>query len=154
MRTIVFSSDQDLHVTFEQPLTPETFLDVCRHNPERQIEMEPDSSITISSLSTPFIGSIEALFIRELVLFSRKYGGTSYSSSTGFTLPDGSVRSPDASYLTAAQIAKIDPKEFSKFTEMVPKFVVEVRSGSDGLKKLQRKMTDTWMANGVEPACW
>jgi len=36
--------------------------------------------------------------------------------------------------------------------QVVPDFVVEVRSSTDRLKKLKIKMTDSWMANGVKLA--
>ncbi|MFN0037618.1 MAG: Uma2 family endonuclease, partial [Saprospiraceae bacterium] len=35
------------------------------------------------------------------------------------------------------------------FVKIVPDFVAEVRSRSDRLAKLQKKMADSWMANGV-----
>lgn len=38
------------------------------------------------------------------------------------------------------------------FISIVPDFIAEIRSGSDRLKKLQTKMTDVWIANGVRLA--
>ncbi len=39
-----------------------------------------------------------------------------------------------------------------KFAPLVPDFVMEVRSSSDRIGKLKKKMTDTWLSNGVRLA--
>lgn len=152
MTKLVFLPDQEVRLKYTKEMTPDDFMDFCLKNPDLNVELEPNGTIVIMSPLTPSSGNIEAEFITELKLYARKNGGEAYSSSTGFTLPDGSVRSPDASYFKAEQLEKIDEQEFFRFTEMVPTFVVEVRSKSDSLSKLQRKMTDTWIANGVRLA--
>jgi len=77
--------------------------------------------------------------------------GHIYESSAGFTLPDGSVRSPDAAWLSAAAYKRLTPAERERFPPVCPEFVIEVRSPSDGLAALRRKMLD-YLANGVRLA--
>lgn len=79
--------------------------------------------------------------------------GEIFDSNTGFTLPDGSMRSPDAAWVSAAQWnALTEMQRKRQYAPVCPEFVIELRSGSDELAALQRKMTDVWLANGVQLA--
>ena len=63
-----------------------------------------------------------------------------FDSSTGFVLPNGARRSPDASWVSKARLL---PKSASdSYWHLCPDFVIEVRSGSDRLRPLQRKMRE------------
>ncbi len=68
-------------------------------------------------------------------------------SSAGYYLPDGSMMSPDASYLTAETFAKVNPK-LRGFPHVCPDFVIELLSESDSLPKTKRKM-ELWIENGA-----
>ena len=77
--------------------------------------------------------------------------GKSFGSNAGFTLPDGSMRSPDAAWLSLERWNALARKEQTRFGHVSPEFVIELRSESDGLAELQDKMR-MWIANGVELA--
>jgi len=97
-------------------------------------------------------GEYEADFIADLKHYARQYGGSALSSSTGFTLPDSSVKSPDAAYVSPEQSAKFSKEELRHFAQIVPVFIVEVMSPTDTVKEAMRKMKDTWINNGVQLA--
>lgn len=78
--------------------------------------------------------------------------GRAPSPSTGFILPDGSKRSPDASWISEEKIALLIEEERKKFPPVVPDFLVEVRSESDSLARLKKKMINVWIKNGVRLA--
>jgi Uma2 family endonuclease len=79
--------------------------------------------------------------------------GEVFDSNGGFTLPDGSMRSPDAAWVSMAKWqALTDDERKNRFAPLCPEFVIELKSGSDSLRDLQRKMTDTWLANGTQLA--
>ena len=40
----------------------------------------------------------------------------------------------------------------NKFAPLCPDFIIELKSRTDSLRVLQRKMTDTWLANGTQLA--
>ena len=61
--------------------------------------------------------------------------------------PDGSMMSPDASYLTAETFARLDLK-LCGFPHLCPDFVVELLSATDSLPKIKRKM-ELWIENGA-----
>ena len=79
--------------------------------------------------------------------------GEVYGSSSGFDLPNGATKSPDVAWISPERLAAApEEDEDAAFVQIVPDFVVEIRSQTDRLKKLQTKMTDSWMANGVRLA--
>ena len=61
------------------------------------------------------------------------------------------MRSPDASWISFAKIARLTEAERATFAPVCPEFVIEVRSKSDRLKPLQEKMR-LWLANGADLA--
>lgn len=77
-----------------------------------------------------------------------------YSSASGFDLPDGATKSPDVAWSSPETLAAAgaETSDEDAFVRVVPDFVAEVRSKTDRLKRLQIKMTDVWIANGVRLA--
>ena len=125
------------------------FLAFCRMNDELNIERDAEGNIIIMSPTNTLSGFYEnkLLFIVELWNHSSKMGYT-FSSSAGFTLPDGSMRSPDASFILKARFDALSENEKNQFAHIVPDFVAELRSKTDSLKKLQLKM-ESYIQNGV-----
>ncbi len=76
--------------------------------------------------------------------------GETFSPSTGFELPSGAVKSPDASWVSQEKMDSLTEEQIEdEFIPAVPDFIVELRSKSDKISKLKRKMEKTWMVNGV-----
>ena len=76
-----------------------------------------------------------------------------FSPSTGFDLPDGSTRSPDIAWIGPEKLHELSAEALeNEFFSLVPDFVAELRSKSDALPRLQAKMTEAWIANGVRLA--
>lgn len=150
-----------LHIKMPDARTPllitrqmgnQEFENFCFDNPELVIEREADGTLKIMTPVSPISGDREAEFIADLKYYARKNGGKAYSSSTGFKLPDTSVKSPDACYVSAKQVAPFDSKELRHFVEIVPEFIVEVVSPSDTLSEVEDKMRNVWIRNGVRLA--
>jgi len=74
--------------------------------------------------------------------------GKTFNSSTGFTLPNGAQRSPDASWIKLARWEVLTAKEKEGFAPICPDFVVELRSKSDSMPTLREKMQE-YRANGA-----
>jgi len=64
--------------------------------------------------------------------------GICFDSSTGFTLPNGATRSPDASWI---KLSAGMPNKGTKasFAPICPDFVIELRSASDSLSTYKTK---------------
>jgi hypothetical protein len=75
-------------------------------------------------------------------------GGIPFDSSTGFRLPNGADRSPDASWVRKESWETLTPEQRKGFVPLCPDFVVELRSESDSLNKLQVKMGE-YINNGA-----
>ena len=68
--------------------------------------------------------------------------GVVFDSSAGFTLPNGALRSSDASWISRERWESLTPKEKKVFAPLCPDFVIELRSEIDKLSTLQAKMEE------------
>ncbi|MFM1841720.1 MAG: hypothetical protein RLZZ490_453 [Cyanobacteriota bacterium] len=75
--------------------------------------------------------------------------GEAFDSSTGFELPNGANRSPDAAWVARERWETLTQEQREGFIPLCPDFVVELRSKTDSLKKLQTKMQE-YKDNGVK----
>lgn len=86
----------------------------------------------------------------QLYAWTQQTGrGKAGGPSTGYILPNGANRSPDASWMTTDQFASLTAEQRRKFLPLCPYFVIEVRSPSDVLKTLKDKMEE-YIANGCQ----
>ena len=74
--------------------------------------------------------------------------GMGFDSSTGFILPNGATRSPDASWVSRSRWEALSDEQKGTFPQICPDFVVELRSRSDTLNDLQNKMQE-YLDNGA-----
>ena len=72
-----------------------------------------------------------------------------FDSSTGFRLPDGALLSPDASWVRRDRWQALTPQDRRGFAPLCPDVVFEVRSESDALQDLRKKML-SYIANGTQ----
>ena len=85
----------------------------------------------------------------QLGIWAKRDGtGVTFDSSGGFRLPNGAVRSPDASWVGRTRLAGLSAEERTKFLPLCPDFVVELRSPSDRLPVLRDKMRE-YVDNGA-----
>lgn len=139
-----------LHGPVLTRLTDDDFLELCQHNPTLRLERNANHEI----IFTPPAGAESSRKSGEvhfqLMLWNRQHQlGYVFESSAGFTLPDGAIRSPDASWVSKVAYDALTEQQRLRFPPVCPSFVVEVRSPSDGLAPLRRKM-ESYLENGVE----
>jgi Uma2 family endonuclease len=85
----------------------------------------------------------------QLGLWAKRDGtGRTFDSSGGFVLPNGAVRSPDASWVSHARLAALTAEQRKKFLALCPDFVIELRSPTDSLPLLQDKLRE-YVDNGA-----
>jgi Uma2 family endonuclease len=126
----------------------DVFFDFCQDNKHLRIERNADGTIIIMPPTGTLTGEKNSEIAVDLGLWRRKNGGHSFDSSTGFTLENTAVRSPDASWMSDERYASIEYVELKKFARITPEFVVELMSETDSLKELQVKMEE-YLENGV-----
>jgi len=104
-------------MTTPKVLSNEAFEAFCFANPELIIEREANGNLTIMSPGSPVSGERESLIIADLTIYARLNGGKTFNSSTGFELPDTSVKSPDACYVSAEKLAMVTKEELRHFAK-------------------------------------
>lgn len=141
-------------VELHHPLSREEFVNLAEHFPDLGMEREKDGTVTIMSPVKRGSSKRESTIIALLYLWNESLAtsGEVHGSTGGIDLPDGTTKSPDAAWISPERLAASPANEEDDFVKVVPDFVAEVRSRSDRLAKLQKKMTETWMANGVRLA--
>jgi Uma2 family endonuclease len=131
-------------------VSEEDYLAICDANPDLRLERTAKGEIVIlppAGVESDY-RSVEVIGqLRDWARSTRR--GKAFGSSVEFLLPDGAASSPDAAWVSNAQLASLSKAERRQFPRVCPEFVVEVLSPSDRLPAAQRKMND-WLANGVE----
>jgi Uma2 family endonuclease len=137
---------------FERPMTDDELFEFCGRNDMLRIERDTNGELILMSPSGLEGDNLNVEITTELTNWTRQDGrGKSFGSNAGFTLPDGSMRSPDGAWVSKERWNALVPHERKRFGHVTPEFVIELRSESDGLAELQEKMV-AWIANGVELA--
>jgi Uma2 family endonuclease len=130
-------------------LTEEQFIVLCQENPELRLELSAQGELIIM----PPTGSEGAWRSGEVFGSLRDWAkqnqtGLSFDSSAGFTLPNGAIRSPDASWIRRERWTALTKAQREKFAPICPDFVAEVRLQSDKLSDLLDKMQE-YLDNGA-----
>ncbi len=134
-------------------LTEDDLVEFCAENPDLRVELDKNGKLIIMPPIDIDGGINEGKAFGYLFAWWLTHEkGAAFSPTTGFKLPDGAVRSADAAWASPEKIEALSPKERKKFAPLVPDFVIEIRSKTDRLSKLKKKMADTWIANGVRLA--
>ena len=139
-------------VTKFKPLTymdDEQFARFCALNDDLRIERNAKGEIILMPPTHGDTGNRNADLNADLTIWARAdETGSYYDSSTGFKLPNGALRSPDASWISNSRLETLTPEQRSGFFDICPDFVIELRSSSDSLTELRAKMQE-YMDNGA-----
>ena len=134
----------------ETPMSDEELVRFCAANDFLRVERDANGEILVMTPAGNNTGRKNAYLIQVLGAWSDADGrGYAFDSNTGFTLPDGSMRSPDAAWIQAVRWDALSALDKERFSPICPDFIVELRSPSDNLAELQAKM-EQWIAKLVE----
>ncbi|MGB3264809.1 MAG: Uma2 family endonuclease [Microcoleus sp.] len=130
-------------------LTDEQFFQLCQNNRDYQFERTASGELIIMSPTGSETSKRNIDLSYQLRAWSRQNNlGVAFDSSGGFKLPNGADRSPDASWVKKERWDALTPEQKDSFAPLCPDFVVELRSKTDSLKKLQEKMQE-YIDNGA-----
>lgn len=130
-------------------VSDEEFAELCRLNPELQLERTSEGDLIIMSPTGGKTGRLNAKLIARVTTWAEQDGtGQVFDSSTLFTLPNTAKRSPDLSWVRNERWNALSTKEQDEFPPLCPDFVVELRSRTDSLSNLNAKMEE-YIANGA-----
>jgi Uma2 family endonuclease len=123
-------------------LTREQFYELCAANPELKLERNANGELVIMSPTGGETGTWNSDITIDLGIWNRQTAtGKTFDSSTGFSLPRGSDRSPDAAWIPIEKWNALSPEQRKKFLPLCPDFAIELLSPTDswikGLAKMQ-----------------
>lgn len=137
---------------FLDQLTDDEFYHFCQEHRDLRIERNHQNEIIIISPTGGKTGECEGEVLGQLYAWNIQAGlGKVFSASTGYKLPDTSIRAADASWISTALWNSIPEQDRERFLPVAPEFAIEIKSPSDSLSLLQQKMA-TWIRNGCKIA--
>lgn len=137
-----------LRIVPAEPMSVDAFWRFAADNRELRCELEPNGDLIVMTPTGGGTGFLTSYINRVLGNWAEEDGrGFVIDSNTGCQLPDGSVRMPDAAWILASRWTP--PSIEDDAPVPCPDFVIELRSKTDCLAPLQKKMQE-WIANGAQ----
>jgi Uma2 family endonuclease len=141
-----------VRLRFERPMTDDELMRFCAVNDVLRVEREPNGEILVMTPANSKTSKINLRIGRLLDEWAEADGrGVATGPDGGYTLPDGSMRAPDAAWVERSRWEALTDAQQSSFAPVCPDFVIELRSPSDKLPAAKAKM-EQWIANGAEVA--
>jgi Uma2 family endonuclease len=131
-------------------LTDEQFFQLCLNNRNIRFERNFKGDLIIMSPTGGETGNRNGRLTTQLFIWADGDGsGIAFDSSTGFKLPNGADRSPDASWISLTKWNSLTPQQQQKFLPFAPDFLIELLSPTDKLQTTQIKMKE-YIENGTQ----
>jgi len=122
---------------------------LCQMNRDWRFERTAKGDIIVMPPTGGVTGARNLWIAVKLGQWAEREGsGVAFDSSTGFELPNGAMRSPDAAWVQRIHLGQLTDEEKERFLPLCPDFVLELRSSSDSLNDLQAKMCE-YVDNGA-----
>ena len=130
-------------------LDEEQFFELCRINRDWRIERSAVGDLEIMAPTGGETSDRNSEINMQLRQWAKRDGtGVVLESNGGFILPNGAMRSPDASWMPRERLAELTAEQKQRFLPLCPDFVIELRSPSDPLIPLEAKMHE-YLENGA-----
>lgn len=149
--SITIAQTESIPLDHKGRFTRESLLIFSNLNPNIQAELDENGNLILMSPTSTESGRASGKFYAKLAIwdYQNKEPGELFDASTGFTLPDTSVKSPDAAWIEKSRYAALEESEKKKYARIVPDLVGEVCSENDSFKNTYEKCKK-WLANGVK----
>jgi len=131
-------------------LSDDEFFEICQANHELRMERTAKGEIIVMPPTGWETGDRNSEINMQFRQWAKREGsGVATESSTGFKLPNGADRSPDAAWVRRGRLAQLTAEQKRKFLPLCPDFVVELLSPTDKLEDGKAKMEE-YLANGAQ----
>ena len=125
------------------PMSDDELFELCASNRDLRVERTPEGELIFMSPTGGEAGRRNFGLIGQLAGWvARVGGGVGFDSSTGFLLPNGAERAPDAAWVRSDRWEALTTEQRRKLVPFCPDFVVELRSPSDSVSELVTKMEE------------
>ncbi len=139
-----------LHLSEEFNFTEDKFFLLCQINRDLRLERTVEGDIIIMPPTGGVTGNRNQEITRQLGNWTKDdKTGAAFDSSTGFKLPNGANRSPDAAWVSHSRLSTLSFEQKSKFIPLCPDFVIELKSPTDTLEDSEAKMRE-YIENGAQ----
>ena len=126
-----------------QPYTVQQFLELVAGYPDLWMELTSEGELIIMPPTLTKSGMRNFKLTARLGIWAEANDlGVGFESSTLLALPNGSIRAPDAAWAEKSRWEALTEEEREGVSDICPDFVVELRSQSDRLSAVQRKMRE------------
>lgn len=130
-------------------LSGDQLLELSSLNDDLRLELTAEGELIVMTPAGGESGRRNFELAVQIGTWTKRDGtGVAFDSSTGFTLPNGAIRAPDAAWVERSRYEVLTPEQREKYPPLCPDFVVEVRSPIDRLSTLQEKMVE-YVENGA-----
>jgi Uma2 family endonuclease len=129
-------SETTLHVTSQQ------FDELCRKNPDLRLELTSNGELIVMAPTFSISGQQNGELFGQVWYWNKQTKlGQIFDSSSGydFTAIGGGKPSPDVSWIEKSRLEGIS---LEQFCPLVPDFIIELRSTTDSLIDIQKKMLE------------
>ena len=138
-----------LHTYPAFDMDEEQFFEFCLQNKDVRIERTAEGNLEVMPPTGGETGNHNVKLTARLEIWAEQDdNGAAFDSSTGFRLPNGAVRAPDAAWVRRGRLAELTAEQKRKFIPLCPDFVVELRSPTDSLSLIEAKMRE-YIENGA-----
>ena len=140
-----------LHLNIPENLkvTSEQFALLAAANRDVQLELTATGKLVIMPPTRGNTGKRNIDIEGQLWFWNRQAKlGAAFNSSTAFKLPNGAERCPDAAWVIQDRWNTLTPEEQETFPPLCPDFAIELRSKSDNIEPLRKKMRE-YIDNGL-----
>jgi Uma2 family endonuclease len=129
--------------TLTLTVTREQFVKLALANRDLQLERTATGELIVNPPTGGETGKRNFNIAGQIWVWNQQTKlGEAFDSSTGFHLPSGADRSPDASWVCQERWDALTPEQKESFIPLCPDFVVELRSKSDRMEPLRAKMRE------------
>lgn len=119
------------------------FFEFCQTNRDLRIERSAKGEILVMSPAGGYSSYESGEVFRQLSMWATgDRTGVAFGSNSGFLLPNGGMRAPDAAWVQLSRLQKLSHREKEKFIPLCPDFLIEVASPSDTISELKEKMEE------------
>jgi len=130
-------------------VSDDDFGTLCVANTDLRLERTAQGVLIVMAPAGSESGGRNAKLTTRLGVWAETDGGgESFDSSTGFRLPNGATRSPDASWIRKDRWDALSPVQRRGFAPLCPDFAVELCSPSDDRPGATEKMRE-YIDNGL-----
>ena len=135
---------------FTDSISDRALEQLCSENPDLRFETDRQGKLIIMPPTGSETGKRNGDLFGQVWSWNHQTkSGVVFDSSTGFRLFNGTVRSPDVSWIEISRWNSLSDKQKRGFAPIDPDFVIELLSPTDNLAETQQKMLE-YMDCGVK----